>query len=145
MGDSSVVPSSWRHVEVGRVVLFSNASKYENRIAVIVEIIDSKRILIDGPSEKHDPIPRQAVLLSHVTLTPLFLNIPRTIRPGHLAAKWKEAGIEKKWGESVFAQGRDRSAKRRALNDFERFKVMRLRKQVRHDVRKSFAKIKASS
>jgi large subunit ribosomal protein L14e len=91
--------------------------------------------LVDGPSEeKGKEVPRQAVALANVALTPIVMKIPRAIGPGPLASKWKEAGIEKKWKESAFAKGRDRGAKRRALNDFERFKVMRLRKQVSKSV-----------
>ncbi len=43
---------------------------------------------------------------------------------------WEKEEIEKKWEESAWAQNRERRQKRRALTDFERFKVMRLRKQV---------------
>ena len=43
MGDADVTASSWKHVEVGRVVLFSTGL-YAGRIAAIVEIIDHKRV-----------------------------------------------------------------------------------------------------
>ena len=38
--------------------------------------------------------------------------------------------MEKKWDESTWAKRRDQREKRKALTDFERFKVLRLRKQV---------------
>lgn len=53
--------------------------------------------------------------------------------------------MEKKWSEGVSAGAREKSAKRRALNDFERFKVLRLLKQRRFEQRKSLAKVKASA
>lgn len=43
MGDVDVTASQWRMVEVGRVVLFSTG-KYEGRLAVVVQIIDHKRV-----------------------------------------------------------------------------------------------------
>jgi len=72
-------------------------------------------------------------------------KIPRGIGHGPLAAKWKAQEVDKKWKETPFAKGRDKSAKRRALTDFERFKVMRLRKQVRFEEKKALAKIRAKA
>jgi large subunit ribosomal protein L14e len=43
MGDADIKASSWRLVEVGRVVLV-NSGVSEGRLAVIVEIIDHKRV-----------------------------------------------------------------------------------------------------
>ena len=43
MGDADVTASSWKLVEVGRVALFS-AGPYAGRLAVIVQIIDHKRV-----------------------------------------------------------------------------------------------------
>jgi large subunit ribosomal protein L14e len=45
MGDAEITTSAWRQVEVGRVVLF-NEGEFEGRLAVIVEIIDHKRVRI---------------------------------------------------------------------------------------------------
>lgn len=39
--------------------------------------------------------------------------------------------MEQKWEESSWAKKREQREKRRGLNDFERFQVLRLRKQVR--------------
>lgn len=47
-----------------------------------------------------------------------------------MAKAWEKEGIEQKWDESVWAKKREQREKRRTLSDFERFKVMRLRKQV---------------
>ena len=62
-----------------------------------------------------------------------------------MKGKWEAAEVQKKWEESAFAKSRAKSHKRRQLNDFERFKVMRLRKQVRFEEKKQLAKIKASA
>ncbi|KAJ9635379.1 hypothetical protein H2199_008382 [Coniosporium tulheliwenetii] len=135
MGDADISTSQWRLVETGRVVLFSTGP-YKGRLAVIVEIIDHKRegeealrsqhlkVLVDGPSETASKA------------------VPRS---GAVKAAWEKAEVEGKWENSTWAKNRDRMAKRRQLNDFEKFKVMRLRKQARFEVQKSLAKVRASA
>ncbi|KAL1639551.1 hypothetical protein SLS58_007855 [Diplodia intermedia] len=131
MGDAEVKTSQWRLVEVGRVVLFAQGP-FEGKLATIVEIIDHKRVLVDGPaSTAEKTVPRHASPLSHLSLTPIVIpKLPRGARNGVVKKVWEATEVEKKFGESAWAKNKDRIAKRRALNDFERFKVMRLRKQV---------------
>lgn len=43
MGDANITTSEWRQVQVGRVVLFSRGP-YAGKLAVIVEIVDHKRV-----------------------------------------------------------------------------------------------------
>ncbi|KAB2103434.1 hypothetical protein AG0111_0g8242 [Alternaria gaisen] len=144
MGDAEITTSAWRLVEVGRVVLF-NEGPFEGRLAAIVEIIDHKRVLIDGPSEKA-PIPRQEVALAKLSLTPIVIpKLPRASGVGHVAKKWEEHKVQQKFDESAWAKKRAAMQKRRGLNDFERFKVMKMRKQARFEVQKTFAKIRASA
>ncbi|RYO54212.1 hypothetical protein AA0113_g9163 [Alternaria arborescens] len=144
MGDAEITTSAWRLVEVGRVVLF-NEGPFEGRLAAIVEIIDHKRVLIDGPSEKA-PIPRQEVALAKLSLTPIVIpKLPRSSGVGHVAKKWEEHKVQQKFDESAWAKKRAAMQKRRGLNDFERFKVMKMRKQARFEVQKTFAKIRASA
>jgi large subunit ribosomal protein L14e len=108
---------------------------------------DFLKALIDGPATKtKTAVPRQAIALSQLILTPLVLeNLPRGARTGAVNAQWEKAGIETKWQESTWAKKRSQKERRRALTDFERFKVMRLRKQARFEVRKSLAKVKSSA
>ncbi|EMD88812.1 hypothetical protein COCC4DRAFT_168293 [Bipolaris maydis ATCC 48331] len=144
MGDAEITTSAWRLVEVGRVVLF-NEGQYEGRLAAIVEIIDHKRVLVDGPSEKA-PVPRQEIALAKLSLTPIVIpKLPRASGVGHVAKKWEEHKVQQKFDESAWAKKRAAMQKRRGLNDFERFKVMKMRKQARFEVQKTFAKIRASA
>ena len=56
MGDAEVKASQWRHVEVGRVVLFTSGA-HHTKLATIVEIIDHKRVcfvLFNFPRPHHD-------------------------------------------------------------------------------------------
>ncbi|KAF2830031.1 hypothetical protein CC86DRAFT_444061 [Ophiobolus disseminans] len=144
MGDATITTSQWRLVEVGRVVLF-NEGEYEGRLAAVVEIIDHKRVLVDGPS-KDAPVPRQEIALAKLSLTPIVIpKLPRATGVGHVAKKWEEAKVDQKFNESAWAKKRAAMQKRRGLNDFERFKVMKMRKQARYEVQKTFAKIRSSA
>ncbi|KAF1989221.1 hypothetical protein K402DRAFT_351026 [Aulographum hederae CBS 113979] len=146
MGDADIKTTQWRLVEVGRVVLFTDGP-YIGRLAAIVEIVDHKRILVDGPSEtKGKEVVRHCAPIKHVSLTPIVLpKLPRGIGNGALKKAWSKEGVDGKWANSAWAKSREQSKKRQTLNDFERFKVMKLRKQVRYEQRKALAKIKASA
>lgn len=103
--------------------------------------------MVDGPSDDKDKaVPRGSAPLSNLSLTNIVIpKLPRGIGHGPLKAKWAAAEVDKNWKDSSFAKSRVRSSKRRALTDFERFKVMRLRKQVRFEAAKELTKIKASA
>ncbi|KAI2605017.1 ribosomal protein L14-domain-containing protein [Hypoxylon fragiforme] len=147
MGDASIESPEWRKVEVGRIVLVQGTSPFAGRLAAIVEIIDHKRALVDGPSA--DPklvVPRQAISFVDVLLSDLKIEkLPRAVRTGTLKAAWEKSGIDAKWKESKWAKRKDQTERRRALTDFDRFKVMRLKKQRRFEERKALAKVKASA
>ncbi|KAK9453728.1 ribosomal protein L14-domain-containing protein [Dipodascopsis uninucleata] len=140
--ESSVKANQWRLVEVGRVVLV-NKGAYAGKLATIVEIIDHKRILVDGPSTE---VPRQAVPLAQVTLTPLTVaKLPRGARSGVVAKRFAESGIAEKWAKSAWAQKIKSRQVRWNLSDFERFQVLILKKQQRYEVKKALAKAKKAS
>ncbi|KAL1585398.1 hypothetical protein WHR41_05741 [Cladosporium halotolerans] len=145
MGDVDVTASQWRLVEVGRVVLFVSGP-YAGKLAAIAEIIDHKRVLVEGPaSNAEDVVPRQSAPLSNLSLTRFVLEkLPRGAGTAPLRKQWEAQEIEKKFNNSDYAKKREQTTKRRNLNDFERFKVMRLRKQARFQVRKTMAAAKAA-
>lgn len=89
--------------------------------------------LVDGPSsnEKVAAVPRHAIALANVILTPIVIpKLPRAAGTGAVAKAWKKSEVDEKWAESAWAKKREQREKRRGLSDFDRFKVMRLRKQV---------------
>lgn len=66
-----------------------------------------------------------------MSLTHLVVGkLPRAAGHTTLAKKWKESEVEKQWKESAWAKKREQKARRSELTDFERFKAMKLRKQV---------------
>ena len=106
-----------------------------------------QQVLVDGPHEKDEQaVPRHSAQLSYMSLTGIVIpKLPNGVGNGALKKKWAEHEVEKKWNESSFAKSRERSLRRKGLSDFERFKVMKLRKQARFEVRKSLAQAKASA
>ncbi|KAI1182360.1 ribosomal protein L14-domain-containing protein [Nemania serpens] len=142
---ASVESPSWRTIEVGRLVLVNNGP-FAGRIAAIVEIISEKRALVDGPSsEEKLAVPKGPIAFSDVLLTDLKLEIPRAVRTGTLKKFWEKAEIDKKWLASKWAQRSQRTERRKALTDFERFQLLRAKKQQRYEVRKALAKVKAAA
>ncbi|ODV77967.1 uncharacterized protein CANTADRAFT_7438 [Suhomyces tanzawaensis NRRL Y-17324] len=128
---TTVKASNWRFVELGRVVLINNKD-----LATIVEIIDQKRVLVDGPK-----IQRQAIALAKVVLTPIVLpNLPRGSRTATVTKKWAAADIDAKWAASAWAKKLASKERRSQLSDFERFQVLVLKKQRRFAVKKAVAK-----
>lgn len=91
-------------------------------------------------------MPRQAISFSNCVLSDFVLpNLPRGARSPTVKKVWEKAEIDKKWKESNWAKKRDQQAKRSGLSDFDRFKVLRLKKQRRFEERKALAKVKASA
>jgi len=88
--------------------------------------------LIDGPSGKEaSVVPRQAIPLSQVSLTPLTIaKLPKAAGTGAVKKLWEKSEIDQKWAETSWAKKRVQQERRKNLTDFERFKVMRLKKQV---------------
>ncbi|KAK3336463.1 ribosomal protein L14-domain-containing protein [Cercophora scortea] len=142
MAEIQVGSSSWRRVEVGRILKLENGS-----LAAIVEIIDHKRALVDGPSTNPRlAAPRAPVSLANALITPLVIEkLPRGARTGAVKKAWEAAGIDAKWAEGNWAKKQVQQERRKALTDFDRFKVMRLKKQRRFEEHKALAKIKASA
>ena len=136
MSSETVVKSiNWRLVEVGRVVLI-NKGQDAAKLAAIVEIIDHKRALVDGPE-----VARQGITLAHATLTPIVISkLPRGSTHGTVAKKWAAANVNGTWAQSSWAKGIARRERRRQLTDFERFQVAALKKQRSFNVRKAVAK-----
>ncbi|KAF8699756.1 hypothetical protein AX14_000879 [Amanita brunnescens Koide BX004] len=129
-----------RFVEVGRVV-FLKSGPSAGKIAVIAEIIDHNRALIDGPSTG---VPRQPFPYKHLVLTPLKLSkLPRGAGSGVIKKQLEKEATLEKWEKSAWTQRRVALEKRRSLNDFGRFQVMLAKKQRRDVVRKQLHKSKA--
>lgn len=117
-----------RLVEAGRVCLI-NFGENVGKLAVIVNVIDNKRVLIDGPSTVNK-VPRQVMPLKRLSLTNIKCNISPGARITTLVKAYNAAEVPKKWAESSWAKGIAKRTAKAKLNDFERFKLMVARKTV---------------
>merc|ERR1712100_201343 len=130
-----------RFVEVGRVVLV-NRGPDEGKIAVIVDVVDQQRALVDGPESG---VKRQALNFKNISLTDFKVELGYGARTGRVSKAFKEAGIADKWAATAWAKKRAMRVKRASLNDFDRF-VVKVNKQKRaRIVNKELNKLKKAS
>ena len=111
-------------IEAGRVAYINFGEDY-GKMIVIVDMVDMNRVLVDGAGN----FPRTIYPLKSVTLTKLRINILRGARTGTLIKAAKEFGLEEKWSNNAACQKLARYSARSKTTDFDRFKVMILRKQ----------------
>ncbi|ORX68617.1 hypothetical protein DL89DRAFT_180878 [Linderina pennispora] len=125
-----------RLVEVGRVVLVTKGAD-AGKIATIVDIVDHNRAIIDGPTTS---VARQVIAYKNVVLTDIVVkNLPRTIGSKALAKVLEKDQIAETWQKTAWAQKLEARKRRAAMSDFDRFKLMRLKKQQRFIVDRQVA------
>lgn len=112
-------------MQVGRVARI-NFGPLEGKLAVIVDIINENRVLIDGQHIKRQIIPtRRLRLTGHV------LSIGRGARTGAVKQVIEKEGLQAKWENSALGKKVQAQQRRANLNDFERFRATILRKRVK--------------
>ena len=111
-------------VQPGRVCFVNYGEDY-GKMVVIVDIADTKRVLVDGMEK----FPRVMYPLERLTLTKLRVPVLRGARTGKLIKAAKTYELEKKWIATKMQQKLARFSRRAELNDYERFQVMVARKQ----------------
>ncbi|TPX34229.1 hypothetical protein SmJEL517_g03087 [Synchytrium microbalum] len=131
-----------RFVEVGRVVLV-NYGPDAGKIAVIVDIVDHSRVMVDGPTTG---LPRQVLSFKRLTLTPIKLDkVPRAAGETVLKAIIEKQDLVGKWSNTAWAKRLEKRKVRATLSDFDRFKVMLAKKQKRSIIGKELAKAKKTA
>ncbi|KAF1798787.1 ribosomal protein L14-domain-containing protein [Mucor lusitanicus] len=128
----SASPSTFkRQVEVGRVVLI-NYGADAGKLAVIIDIVDHNRALIDGPTTG---VTRQAFPFRRMVLTPLVLkDLPRAIGQSALKKALEKNETVEKWAKTAWAKKLEQRKVRANLTDFDRFKLAKLKNQRRFAV-----------
>eukprot|EP01039_Chlorochromonas_danica_P006595 gene6595-7288_t len=117
-----------RFVEVGRVVLI-NYGPDAGKIATVVDVVDGKRILIDGP-QNVTGVHRQVITTQRVTLTPVVATgLRHNASQKSLTKAWTEQNIKEKWEATAWAKKLAVKKARATAGDFDRFKVMIAKKQ----------------
>lgn len=68
--------------------------------------------------------------MRRISLTKLTIAVPRGARTSAVKKAWEASGIDAKWATTGAAKKIAKSAIRRNLTDFDRFKVMVAQKKV---------------
>merc|ERR1712244_66089 len=116
-----------RFVEVGRVAYIAYGPE-KGKLAVIIDVIDQNRVLVDGPCSG---ILRKDMNIKALHLTPFTVKIGHSARTGTVRKAWEAAEVTKKWQETTWAKKIAARERRAELTDFERFKLMKA-KQARN-------------
>ncbi|KAI7884772.1 60S ribosomal protein L14 [Lichtheimia hyalospora FSU 10163] len=125
-----------RQVEVGRVVLINHGAD-SNKIAVIVDIVDHKRALVDGPTTG---VSRQALGFDQMILTNIVVKgLPRNAGQSVLIKFLEKEEVLAKWNKTAWAQKLATRQTRSKLSDFDRFKVAKLKNKRRFAVNSAVA------
>jgi large subunit ribosomal protein L14e len=126
-------------VQPGRVA-YVNFGKDFGKVAVIVDIVDANRVLLDGPTTG---FPRTIYPLKRLALTSIKLPILKGARTGTVKAA--AGNLKQKWEATSIAKKLAVRAKRANLTDFDRFKVMISRKNRSFKLRQLAKKISGGS
>ena len=116
-----------RFVEVGRVAAI-NYGPDAGKLCTIIEILDGKRVLVDGPT-KVTGIGRQVITLKRLSLTDIVVPIFRNATQKSLEQAWEQSDALNKWDNTPHGKKLAMKRTRASLTDFDRFKVMVAKKQ----------------
>ena len=126
-------------MEVGRVVLV-NYGPLEGKLAVVVDIVDQNKCLIDGPKDVTG-VDRQVISYTRIELTDLTVKIEKNARADALKEAMTEADTMAAWAATAEAKKLESKKRRRNLTDFDRFKVMVAKKQKSAIIQKKLAEL----
>lgn len=100
--------------------------------------------LIDGPASLTG-VSRQTIPFRNLSLTSIKLEIPRALRTGTLTKAFTKADVLGQWQKTTWARKLARHATRSSLGDFDRFKLMLLRKKKSMLINKEFGKLRRAA
>ena len=98
-----------RFIELGRVVLI-NYGPLSGKLAIIVDILNTIRVLIHGPKEG---VRRQEISLKRLSLTDFKLDIKRGIHKDDLVKAIDNYKLDDKFKESYYAKKIERKKKKK--------------------------------
>ncbi|KAL5466721.1 hypothetical protein EMCRGX_G030869 [Ephydatia muelleri] len=130
-----------RFVEIGRVALI-NTGPSEGKLCVIIDVIDQRRGLVTGPTSG---VVRQPMNFAHLNLLDIKIRIPRSARDVTVKKAWEKAEVTKQWEETSYAKRLVKRLTRASLTDFDRFKLMVLKKQKSKLIRGHVKKLKKTA
>ncbi len=106
-----------------------NYGEFNGKLATVIDAVDSKRVLVDGPQDITG-VHRHVIGLKRISLTDVVVKgIKRNATAKSLEKAWKAENTLETWSKSAWAQKIDKKNKRKELGDFDRFKVMLAKKE----------------
>merc|ERR1712066_644570 len=130
-----------KFVEIGRVAFIAHGDD-KGKLAVIIDVIDQNRALIDGPCSG---VSRKDINFKALHLTSFTVKIGHSARSGTVRKAWDKAEISKKWAESSWAKKLASQEKRSQLSDFDRFKLMKAKQQRNRIIAVEFGKLREAA
>ncbi|MFH4974422.1 hypothetical protein AB6A40_001131 [Gnathostoma spinigerum] len=127
-----------RVVELGRIVFITNG-KNAGKLAVIVDILDGNRALIDGPSSG---VPRGVVNFKDLQLTKFVIKIRHGMRTKLVREAYDEAKINEQWEKTPWAKSIARKALKAKMTDFDRFKLMKAKQTRNRIIRNELGRVR---
>ena len=125
-----------RFVEPGRLVRI-NYGANAGKIATIVDVVDLRRVVIDGPTTG---VARQNIPIKWIALTDEVCDIQRGARVKTLKKALAAAKSVENFSKSAWAKKQAAKDAKAAMTDLDRFKVMLARKERSKAVKKSVKK-----
>ncbi|KAK6185489.1 hypothetical protein SNE40_007711 [Patella caerulea] len=130
-----------RVVEVGRVVFIAFGPD-RGKVAVIVDIIDQNRALIDGPATG---VTRKEIGFKAIHLTKFKVNIQKNIGTPALKKLWVREKMDEKWSETAWAKKLLSRQRREKMTDFDRFKVLKAKQARTRLINEEYSKLKSAA
>jgi large subunit ribosomal protein L14e len=101
-------------LRVGSIIRITHGP-HVNKLATVVDLVDSGRLLVDGPLTG---VERNVLPLEQASLTGLEMSITRNARRKQLVKKWGECLIQERWDASAYAKALATRAAKANLPDF---------------------------
>lgn len=106
-----------------------NYGESKDTLAVIADIVDQNRVIIDGPTTG---IARQVISIKRINLTDILIpDVPRGARTKTVRKALAASGAVDAFKASEAGQKIAKATIRANLTDFERHQVMKAKKMVR--------------
>eukprot|EP00928_Gymnodinium_smaydae_P087790 TRINITY_DN719_c0_g3_i1.p2 TRINITY_DN719_c0_g3~~TRINITY_DN719_c0_g3_i1.p2 ORF type:complete len:134 (+),score=49.76 TRINITY_DN719_c0_g3_i1:161-562(+) len=116
-----------RFVEPGRLALITYGP-FESKLCTVIDIVDQKRVIVDGP-ESVTGVRRHMMPVKRLSLTDFCSKIPRGAREKTLRKALEAGEVMKKWSETAWAKKLKVKETKKAMSDFDRFKLYQAKKK----------------
>eukprot|EP00033_Pygsuia_biforma_P000043 GCRY01000058.1.p2 GENE.GCRY01000058.1~~GCRY01000058.1.p2 ORF type:complete len:133 (-),score=18.39 GCRY01000058.1:44-442(-) len=128
-----------RLFKIGKVCLV-NYGEHTGNLVAILDIVDQNRALVAGPK-----VARGVLNLKRMVPTDLDVNIARGCRNVTLNKAWESDKVDEKFSATQWGKTLTQRQTRSNLSDFERFKVMIIKKKRNAILKKNVAQLKKSA